>query len=303
VLGELEDVPRRRRAEAVDRLQVVADDRHVLAARAQRAHEVDLQAVDVLVLVDEEVVDGPAHLGADDGVERERAPVQEQVVEVEHAEAALAGAVLDEQAGEVVAMALAPRERLGQELAQRPLGVDRARVDVQQRRLAREAPAGLAHARVLADEVEQVGGVAGVEHAEARGQAERGGVPAHEAVRDRMERTADHAPRMRRAAEVGGGAAQHLARRAAGEGDEEESLGGRAPADEPRHARGQRGRLPGARAREDEQRAARVGGRGALLGVEGVEVARGGGFEHAFGRYAAPRTARSRACTLLTRIR
>ena len=33
---------------------------------------------------------------------------------------------------------------------------------------------------LLADEVEQVGGVAGVEHAEAGRQAERGGVAAHE---------------------------------------------------------------------------------------------------------------------------
>jgi hypothetical protein len=54
VLREVEDVAWRRRAEAVDRLQVVADDGHVRRlATAQRAHQIDLQPVDVLVLVDE----------------------------------------------------------------------------------------------------------------------------------------------------------------------------------------------------------------------------------------------------------
>ena len=103
-------------------------------------------------------------------------------------------------------MALAPREGLGQQLAQRALGVDRARVDVQQRRLAREAPAGLADTRLLAHEVEQVGGVAGVEDAEAGGQAEDRGVAAHEAMGDGVERAAHHAPGVaapRRAPEVG----------------------------------------------------------------------------------------------------
>ena len=57
VLGEGEDVLGRGRAEAVDRLQVVAHDGDVGALAAQAADEVDLEPVDVLVLVDEQVVD------------------------------------------------------------------------------------------------------------------------------------------------------------------------------------------------------------------------------------------------------
>ena len=224
--------------------------------------------------------------GADDRVLGQRAPVEQQVVEVDDAERALARPVVDEQPREVVGVALAPREGLGQQLAQRSLGVDRARVDVQQRRLAREAPAGLADTRLLADEVEQVGGVAGVEHAEAGGQAEHRGVAAHEAVGDRVEGAAHHAPGVpapRRAPEVGPRATEHLARGAPREGEQEHALGRRPLVDEPRDARGQRRRLARAGAGQHEQRPAGMGRGGALLGVQSVEVGgAGAGFEHAF---------------------
>ena len=197
-------------------------------------------------------------------------------------------------------MALAPREGLRQQLAQRALGVDRARVDVQQRRLARKAPAGLPHAGLLAHEVEQVGRVARVEHAEAGGKAEHGRVAAHEAVGDRVEGAAHHAPgvpALRRAPEIRACPAEHLARGAAGEGHEQHALGRRALVDEPRDARGQRRRLAGPRTGQHEQRAAGMGRRGELLGVESVQVAGGGaGFEHAFATYAPHRTPWTAAC-------
>ena len=210
-----------------------------------------------------------------------------------HPERALAGAVVDEQAREVVGVALAPREGLGQQLAQRALGVDRARVDVQQRRLAREAPAGLPDPGLLAHEVQQVGGVAGVEHAEAGRQAEHGRVAAHEPMGDGVEGAAHHppgVPAVRRAPEVGARAPEHLARGAAREGQQQHALGRRALVDQPRDPRRQRRRLAGARAGQHEQRAARVGGGGELLGVQSVEVAGGAGFEHAFATYAPRRT-------------
>ncbi len=45
-----------RAAEAVDRLRVVADHGQADAVRAQHSHDVDLDLVDVLVLVDQHVV-------------------------------------------------------------------------------------------------------------------------------------------------------------------------------------------------------------------------------------------------------
>ena len=95
-------------------------------------------------------------------------------------------------------MFLAPREALGDDLAHRPLRIHRARVDVRERVLARKPPSRLAVTMLLADEVEHVGGVTSVEHREVRTQSERRGVPAHEAVRHRVERAAEHA--LRRAA-------------------------------------------------------------------------------------------------------
>jgi hypothetical protein len=102
VLREVEDVARAGRAEAVDRLEVVADRGHVAALAPQAADDVDLQPVDVLVLVDQHVVEGIADLRADDLVARQAAPVQQQVVEIEHPECPLARAVRAEQHGEVV---------------------------------------------------------------------------------------------------------------------------------------------------------------------------------------------------------
>ena len=48
---------------------------------------------------------------------------------------------------------------------------------------------------LLAHQVEHVGRVAGVEHAEAGRQPERRGVPAHEPMGDRVERAAHDRPR------------------------------------------------------------------------------------------------------------
>ena len=98
VLGEGQDVLRRGRAKAVDGLQVVAHHRDVGALAAQAADEVHLQPVDVLVLVDEQVVDPGAELRPHDRVLRHCAPVEQQVVEIDDPEPALARAVVDERA-------------------------------------------------------------------------------------------------------------------------------------------------------------------------------------------------------------
>ena len=79
---------------------------------------------------------------------------------------------------------------------------------------------------------------------------------------------------------------EHLARRAAGERQEQDPLGRRAALDEAGDARAERGRLPGARAREHEQVSAEMVGSRALLLVEAGERAIFGylGGEHVFDR-------------------
>ena len=87
---DVEQVAGARAAEAVHRLRVVADDGEARVGAAQRAQHVDLQRVDVLVLVDADVIDLGREQRAEPLVGRGRAPVQEQVVEVDETEHPLA---------------------------------------------------------------------------------------------------------------------------------------------------------------------------------------------------------------------
>src|SRR5947209_18510076 len=89
-------------------------------------------------------------------------------------------------------MVLAPGKRVGEHLWERPSRVDRARIDVEQRALLREPSRALGVALLLSEQVEDIGRVPGVEHAEACGQAEHRGMPAHVVMRDRMKRSAEH---------------------------------------------------------------------------------------------------------------
>jgi len=170
---------------------VVADDRQAGARVTQAAHDLHLQAVDVLVLVHQHVVERASHARAEYVVTRERPPVQQQVVEVDHTKRALARAIGAEDLRERLAMLGTPRERLGQNLLQGGLGIDRARVHVEHRLGPREAPSTACVALLLAHVVEQVSRIAGVEHTEARREPERGRVQADHAVRDRVERAAN----------------------------------------------------------------------------------------------------------------
>jgi hypothetical protein len=159
--------------------------------------------------------------------------------------------------------------------------------------LAREAPSGLAVTLLLADEVEQVGGVTRVEHREVRPQAERRAVPAHEAVRHRVERPAEDAPRRPSGHRLR--AREHLPRRTAREREQQDPLGGDATGDERGDARAERRRLPGSRAGEHEQVAISVKRGRTLLGVQLIEpVSSVGGLrcdEHPFAeRYGRCRT-------------
>jgi sulfate/thiosulfate-binding protein len=89
---------------------------------------------------------------------------------------------------------------------------------------------------------------------------------------------------------------EHLARGAAGEGQQQQALGRDALAEQPLDARAERRRLARARAGQDEQRPAGVGGGGELLRVElgSVEHAfaerRDGAGQCAGGRPRAPNT-------------
>ena len=63
-------------AEGIDRLCVVADHRQPVAIRAQQPHDVDLDLVDVLVLVDQHVIEASGDRRSQCGVGQKRPPAQ-----------------------------------------------------------------------------------------------------------------------------------------------------------------------------------------------------------------------------------
>ena len=105
----------------------------------------------------------------------------------------------------------------------------------------------------MADQRHQLGRVALVEQRERRVETEAAGVQAEEPVGDGVERPAPH---------PGGGTrldpAQHLGGRAAAEGEQADALRRDAVVDERLDPGGEGGRLAGAGAGEDQQRAAPV---------------------------------------------
>src|ERR1039457_4691385 len=89
---------------------------------------------------------------ADHLITNERAPVQQQVVEVEDAQRALACSVGAEDLRERLVVLVAPGKELGEDLAQRRLGVDRAGIDVEHRCGTRKTPRALGPSMFLANE-------------------------------------------------------------------------------------------------------------------------------------------------------
>ena len=197
--------------------------------------------------------------------------VEQQVVEVEQPQRALAHHVVAADGSDLGQQLGAPGRALVDDLAQRPAGVDGAGVEVEQDRLAREtSPGRVGHEVVVTHEVDEVGRVAGVEDREALGQAERVGMVAQHAVGHRVERAALHpavapAAAASHAGEQGLAAGQHLPGGAAGEGQQQDALGRRAGLDQPRHPAGQGRGLARARAGQDAQRGVAHEARGGAL--------------------------------------
>ena len=165
-------------------------------------------------------------------------------------------------------MLLAPRKGIGEHPGKRSLRVDRARVDIEQRALLRKPPPTLGVPVLLAHEVEHVGRVSRVEHAEARRQPERRRVPADEMMGDRMERATEHAASAVRHRHQRPRALQHLTRRATRERQQQDPFRRDPVGDEPGDPSAQRRGLTGPRAGQDQQRTARMTNRRPLLDVQ-----------------------------------
>ena len=268
--GKSEHVAHGGGPEGIDGLTVVADDREGSAVASQEPNDVALDEIGVLVFVDKHVVVGVGEDGPEDLVAGGRPPVEEEVVEVQQAPTALVRGVLVEDRADERLVLLNPGEDTRQHLGQGLTGVDDPRVDVEQRVLARQPPAGhfrLARGHRQPGQLHQVGRVTGVEHAETAGQSEAGAVLAQQPVGDGVK-----SARVDPAAHLGtdqvSEAPDQLVGGPPAESDEQDPIWRYAGFDDPGQAGHEGPGLAGARSGHDEQGRAIVLHRGQLRRIQ-----------------------------------
>ena len=177
-----------RPAKSVDALRVVPHDQHVAVLRPHRVDDLALQPVGVLVLVDQHRRKPfLQRLARERVIDQQPFPVEQQIIEIHRVHLRLP---LGEPARHAKNLVFERDElgRLGNDhVRQRPLRVDRARIEIDERVRPRKA--------ALADAVAEVGGGAGhhffrvlaIEQPESIGVPEPRRVVPQEPVRDVVE--------------------------------------------------------------------------------------------------------------------
>ena len=248
-----------------------------------------MQAIGVLIFVDQHVIEAAADLFGDQRIAHHLRPVEQEVVVIEHVLGLLGLDIGREQALQLGGPARAPGIVLAEHLFDLHLGVDAARVDRQARALGGKAALGLRQAALVPDQIHQVGGILAVVDGEGWIDADPLGIFAQEARADAVERAG---PGEGVAHDRGVVLAQHLScdaldpaghlgRGAAGERHQEDASWIATCDDQVRDAMGERIGLAGARAGNDEQGGAHGRAIGdamlhgaALLRIERVQICR-----------------------------
>jgi len=266
-LREAQNVGEISAAKGVDRLRVVADDHQIAFGTEHRVDDVRLQAVGVLILVDQNVGEALPQLLARARMTRQQEqPVQEQIVEVHQIRLALALEVALEHRGDELSLVDELGRTLGEDRLQVTAGVDDETVEVDEkpgpgqaacRDLGADVGEGCPHhlSRVLAVEDRKTRRVAyelcvASEDPVAGGVEGAAGDPGAAAFDQLLD------------------PAQHLASRLVGEGQKEDAGGRDAVLDQPAGAVDKRARLAGSRAGERQHGPPGVHHHGELLGVE-----------------------------------
>ena len=180
--------------ESVDGLGLVADDGQSGAPGRQMAHDVDLQGVDVLVFVDQDEGITVRQVAAEIRMAEQGPPVKEEVVEVQQHRSPLTAGEIAEQGGDRFQVRLDPRVAGRDELAKWALVVDAARVNVDQRGRPWKPLGRARETVVVAEEIHEIAGAGGVEHAGRLRQIEHLGVGDDVLVGNGMKGPAVRAP-------------------------------------------------------------------------------------------------------------
>ena len=285
LVREVEDVAHVGSPEAVDCLRIVAHNCEPSPIGLETKEDRSLQGIGVLILIDQHMVEVLTHFNCELRHLHELAPVEQQVVVIEHLLALLGLDIGLEQIAQRVLPFRAPRKLLQQHTLQGLAGIHRTRVDGKAGGLEREALVlfGLSH--LVPHQVHQVGGVLPVMNGERRVEANGMCVSAQQAGTDGMESSgpADahvRCGRAQRSLYDPLGAALHLGGGAAREGQQQDAPRVGPVHDQVRDTVGERVGLARPRAADDQQRARDVGAMtgnavldgAALLGIEALEV-------------------------------
>ncbi|MEZ0103113.1 hypothetical protein ABIF25_006695 [Bradyrhizobium elkanii] len=291
---EVEDIAHGGGAERIDRLRVVADHGEPASCGLECEQDRGLQAVGVLIFVDHHMVEAAADLLGQRGVRHHLRPVEQEVVVIEHVLPLLGFDIGAEQLFQFTGPAGAPREELAEHGLDRHLRVHAARIDRKAGALGGEPAFGAGETEVVADQIDQVGGILTVMDREGRVEADTLGEFAQQPRADAVERAGP----AQRIGHDRGAIAEHAARNAL---DAAGHLGGGAPRkghqqdtarigagdDQMRDAMGERVGLAGPRARDHQQRRADdailadpVLDSTALLGIERIEIGCVGKISH-----------------------
>jgi hypothetical protein len=151
--GKVQDVAYVRGAETVDGLGIVADHRQTMTVRLQSEQDRGLQRVGALIFIDEHVVEVLTDLVREFRDFHELAPIEEQVIVVEHLVALLGFDVDLEQITQLVLPLRAPGKLLSQHGFQRLAGIHGTRIDRKASGLERESAVLIGEAALVSHQV------------------------------------------------------------------------------------------------------------------------------------------------------
>ena len=264
---KIEDVVNVGATERVDALRVVSDDRDVLVRSTHAAENPRLHEIRILVLIDEDVVvERRDTIGERRGMLEHQRPKDEQIIIIDEVALDLAARVLGKNAQDVVGKVGKLRQLAAENVLDRNLGVDVARVDVVQRLLLRESLFLLAITEIGAGDTDAIDGIGLIHDREIAWQTRRLSEHSEQAIPGAVKGAAVHVAAQR--ADESLGAREHLVRGAPGEGQKKNALRLHAALEQVRHPIDERPRLARSRAGDDEQRAVAIHRRRSLLGIE-----------------------------------
>ena len=136
---------------------VGTDNRQAAAAGLESQQDGGLQTVGVLILVDQDVVEAPADVIGQAGVADHLRPVEQEVVVIENVLLLLGFDVGREQFLQLRRPSGAPWIRGADDLLDRHLGIDAARIDGKAGAFGRKATFGLGESLFMPDQVHEVG--------------------------------------------------------------------------------------------------------------------------------------------------